>query len=277
MCAATSAGERSEKAATDESKIAASLQGLAQEPAWLSRSVRGGSHEGPAAARKTALSPRSCLLGLMGSGLVTAGHGPGGAGFNTYGWCWWYTLLLPVAIALVTAGVANIDVRQKFHGIMSAPMRLKGVWHAKVAYAYILVVVANLVVGLSSSVIWLLGGNAADPLASAGMVALLSASSLWMIPAGLFLTMRFGMLCGIAMPLLMQLAAGIAACNDIWCYCRCGSHAACASFGGRSSSGVPLVPGNVRRRSGADRRIVRRVAFGVAPSLRRWFAKREVN
>ena len=77
------------------------------------------------AARKTVLiAPLPlCLLGLMSSGLVTGGHGPGGVGFNTYGWCWWYTLLLPVAIALVTTNVANIDVRQKFHGVMSAPMR----------------------------------------------------------------------------------------------------------------------------------------------------------
>ncbi|MDO5024652.1 hypothetical protein [Slackia piriformis] len=237
------------------------------------------------AARKTALfSPLfTCLLGLMSSGLVIGGHGPGGAGFNTYGWCWWYTLLLPVAIALVTAGVANIDVRQKFHGIMSAPMRLEGVWHAKVAYAFILVVAANLVVGLSSSVIWLLGGNAADPLASAGMIALLSASSLWMIPAGLFLTMRFGMLCGIAMPLLIQLAAGIACyANDIWWLLPpAAAVRLCSPLAGVAPSGVPLMPGEAFGVvDGAwTAALFVAVAFGVALVFTgaTWFAKREVN
>lgn len=200
-----------------------------------------------AAARKTALlAPLPlCLLGLMSSGLVTGGHGPGGVGFNTYGWCWWYTLLLPVAIALISAGVANIDARQKFNGIMSAPMRPKSVWNAKAAYAFALIAASNLVVALVSSTIWLLGGSAAGPVASVCMTMLLSATSLWMIPAGLFLTTRFGKLCGIAVPLLVQLAGGIACYSNSlwWLLPPAAAMRLCSPFAGVAPSGVPLVPG----------------------------------
>lgn len=237
---------------------------MKEKESTLDRRMRHGASSGPlhgfrtafaaeamkgarTATRKTALiAPLPlCLLGLMSSGLVTGGYGAGGAGFNTYGWCWWYTLLLPVAISLVTAGVANIDARQKFHGIMSAPVWLQGVWHAKTAYAFLLVIVANLVVALVSSIIWLLGGNAAGPVASICMTALLSASSLWMIPAGLFLTARFGTLCGIAMPLLAQLAGGIACyASDLWWLLPpAAAMRLCSPLAGVAPSGVPLVPG----------------------------------
>lgn len=237
------------------------------------------------AARKTVLiAPLPlCLLGLMSSGLVTGGHGPGGMGFNTYGWCWWYTLLLPVAIALVTTNVANIDVRQKFHGVMSAPMRPQSVWHAKVVYAFALVLAANLVVALASSTIWLLGGSAAGPVASICMAALLSASSLWMIPAGLFLTMRFGMLCGIAGPLLTQLAAGIACyANHLWWLLPpAAAMRLCSPLAGVAPSGVPLVPGEAFGIvDGAwVAALVIAVAFGVALVFAgaAWFAKQEVR
>lgn len=199
------------------------------------------------AARKTALlAPLPfCLLGLMSSGLVTGGNGPGGAGFNTYGWCWWYTLLLPVAIALIAAGVAGVDVRQKFHGSMSAPVRLRAVWHAKVIYAFALTAAANIVLALVSSAIFLLGGNAAGPVASICMATLLTASSLWMIPAGLFLTVRFGTLAGIAVPLLVQLAGGIACyTSDLWWLLPpAAAMRLCSPFAGVAPSGVPLMPG----------------------------------
>lgn len=217
------------------------LQGLRTA---LAAEVLKGKHS---AARKTALlSPLPfCLLGLMSSGLITGGNGPGGVGFNTYGWCWWYTLLLPVAIALVTTGVAGADVRQKFHGSMSAPVRLRAVWHAKVIYAFALTAVANFILALVSSAIFLLGGSAAGPVASICMATLLTVSSLWMIPAGLFLTARFGTLAGVAVPLLVQLAGGIACytSNLWWLLPPAAAMRLCSPFAGVAPSGVPLMPG----------------------------------
>ncbi|MDO4443262.1 MAG: hypothetical protein Q4B69_05240 [Slackia sp.] len=197
------------------------------------------------AARKTALiAPVPvCLIGLMSSGIVTGGLGPGGVGFNTYGWCYWYTLLLPVAIALISAGVAGIDARGKFHGVMSAPVDLRAVWQAKTAYVLVLVACANAVVALCSIVVHLLGGSAVGPGASLVMTLLLTASSIWMVQAGLFLTMRLKTLAGIALPLIAQLALGIALYgSDLWWLVPpAAAMRLCSPFAGVAPSGVPLA------------------------------------
>ncbi|MDO4589784.1 MAG: hypothetical protein Q4B35_00085 [Slackia sp.] len=197
------------------------------------------------AARKTALiAPLPvCLMGLMSSGIVTGGLGPGGVGYNTYGWCYWYTLLLPVAIALISAGVAGIDTRGKLHGVMGSPVDLRAVWRAKAAYALVLVVCANAVVALCSIVAHALGGSAAGGAASLAMAALLTFSSLWMVPAGLFLTMRIGTLAGIVAPLLVQLAGGIAFYGSAfwWLFPPAAAMRLCSPFAGVAPSGVPLT------------------------------------
>ncbi|MBS6941174.1 MAG: hypothetical protein KH142_06830 [Slackia piriformis] len=201
------------------------------------------------AARKTALiAPLPfCLLGLMSSGLVTGGLGPGNAGFNTYGWCYWYTLLLPVAIALMTAGVAQVDMRLKLRAVMGAPVRLGSVWAAKTVYALMLTAASNAVMALVSSVIAFAGGVAAAAPESLAMAALLTAASIWMIPAGLFLTMRLGTLAGIALPLLAQLAGGICFYNSAWWWIfpPAAAMRLCSPFAGVAPSGVPLVAGEI--------------------------------
>lgn len=238
-----------------------------------------------AGARKVALlAPLPlCVLGLMSSGLVTQGHGPGGVGFNTYGWCWWYTLLLPVAVALIAAGVTGIDARQKFHGVMSAPVSLRCAWGAKTAYAFVLVVAANLVVATVSVAIDVLGGDAAGLLASACMVALLSASSLWMIPAGLFLTTRFGMLAGIAVPLLAQLGVGVASYGSSlwWLLPPAAAMRLCSPYAGVAPSGVPLMQGEIYGVIEASwfAALAVSVLFGVLLVVAgaAWFARQEVR
>lgn len=201
------------------------------------------------AARKTALiAPLPfCLLGLMSSGLVTGGLGPGNAGFNTYGWCYWYTLLLPVAIALMTAGIAQVDMRLKLHAVMGAPVRLGSVWAAKTVYALMLTAASNAVMALVSSVIAFAGGSAAAVPESLAMAALLTAASMWMIPAGLFLTMRLGTLAGIALPLLAQLAGGICFYGSAWWWIfpPAAAMRLCSPLAGVAPSGVPLVAGEI--------------------------------
>lgn len=237
------------------------------------------------AARKTALlAPLPlCLLGTAASGLVTGGLGPGAAGFDTYGWCYWYTLLLPVAIALMTAGVAGIDARSKLRGIMGAPTRPGAVWYAKVVYALALAAAASLAMALCSTIVHLCGGSAAGPAASLAIVTILTAASSWMVPAGLFLTMRFGMLAGIALPLLVQLACGIAFYGSgLWWLCPpAAAMRLCSPLTGVAPSGVPLAPGEafgvIDPAWGAALCIA--VACGIAAAAigNRWFRNQEAR
>lgn len=132
-------------------------------------------------------------------------------------WNYWYALLMPVTIALVTACVAGADARLKNRGLLGVAMPLGTSWWAKALYCLGLSLASNLVVfavysiGLAFSVGSLVPGT---PLAAvATMLATAFATTItsaWMIPAGLFLTARAGMLAGIFAPLALQLVGGFA-------------------------------------------------------------------
>lgn len=61
-------------------------------------------------------------------------------------WNYWYALLLPVTIALVSATVANVDARMGNRALLSVGTPLPRAWGAKVAWCITLSLLSNLVV-----------------------------------------------------------------------------------------------------------------------------------
>lgn len=127
-------------------------------------------------------------------------------------WNYWYVLLMPVAIALVTGCVANADARMRNRSLLGLSVPLEQAWWAKALWCLALSALSNLVVlaiytlalGLSGN----LSGAALFTMACAA--AATTITSAWMIPAGLFLTTRAGLLAGIFLPLAVQLVGGFA-------------------------------------------------------------------
>ncbi|WP_165246765.1 hypothetical protein [Adlercreutzia sp. ZJ141] len=197
------------------------------------------------AARKIAvLTPLPfCLLGMMAGGAF--GGGAVGS-FSTYGWNWWYSLMLPVACALITASIASIDARQKLKPVLGLPVQLARVWCAKVAYALVLVAGVNTVVYVASVATTLLGASAPSLLEGLATVAILTIASAWMVPVGLALTMRFGTLAGIAVPALLQIGVGISMwTGELWfLFPPATLLCAVAPFVGVEPSGIPLAAGD---------------------------------
>lgn len=132
-------------------------------------------------------------------------------------WNYWYVLLMPVTIALVTGCVAGADARQGNRALLGSGAPLARLWWGKALWCLALSALSNLVVFAFYLVGLLFNAGAADAgrlgaavatmLACAAVVTLTSA---WMIPAGLFLTARAGMLAGIFGPLAVQLAGTFA-------------------------------------------------------------------
>lgn len=132
-------------------------------------------------------------------------------------WNYWYALLMPVTIALVTACVASADARLRNRGLLGVAMPLGVSWWAKALYCLGLSLASNLVVfavylvGLAFSAGSLPPGALPAAVATMAATALaITVTSAWMIPAGLFLTARAGMLAGIFVPLALQLVGGFA-------------------------------------------------------------------
>lgn len=235
-----------------------------------------------AAPRKIALiAPLPfCLLGLAASGLFSGG-GAGWTGFATYGWNWWYALMLPVSVALITTSVANIDVKQQLRSVLGLPCAPLNTLLAKVAYVSMLTVVANLVVMIAAILARLGGGNAPAVAASVLMVPVLTLAVSWMIPAGLFLAIRFGTLVGIALPLVTQIAFGLAfADGGLWWAIPMAVGMRIASpIIGVVPSGIPLAAGDamgVLDGTWFLALVVAAVAgIGLTALVAVWFDKRE--
>ena len=224
-----------------------------------------------AAPRKIALiAPLPfCLLGAY------SGY------FATYGWNYWYVLMLPIAVALITASVANIDVRQKLRPVLGLPLAPARTWWAKTAYALVLAFAANLVVLVTSVLVGLIGFSVPTALAGLVTAVLLAVASAWMVPVGLVLTTRFGTLAGIAIPAVLQIGVGVALWSSgVW-YLFPSSTALCAvaPFMGVAPSGVPLEAGDALGTFGWEAVLGLAIALALFAVLAvagaRWFAKRE--
>ena len=124
-------------------------------------------------------------------------------------WNYWYTLFLPVTLSLVAACVAQADARVR----MSLGVPLARAWWAKALWCLALLALSNLVV----FAVYLVGSAfTSQGLTAAGTLTMLccaganTLTASWMIPAGLFLTARLGMLAGIFCPLAVQVVGAFA-------------------------------------------------------------------
>lgn len=128
-------------------------------------------------------------------------------------WNYWYTLFLPVALSLVVACVARADARTRMRGVLGLGVPLGRTWWAKALWCLVLLGVANLVVCgiyIACSAYTTQGLTAAGALSMLACAGVNTVAAAWMVPAGLFLTVRAGMLAGIFLPLAVQIAGGIA-------------------------------------------------------------------
>lgn len=110
-------------------------------------------------------------------------------------WNYWYALFLPVALSLVVACVARADARTRMRGLLGLGFPLGRAWWAKALWCLALCTLSNTAAGTLAMLLCALANTV---------------TAAWMIPAGLFLTARLGMLAGIFCPLAAQLVGGFA-------------------------------------------------------------------
>lgn len=128
-------------------------------------------------------------------------------------WNYWYTLFLPVTLSLVVACVAQADARMRMRGVRSLGVPPACSWWAKALWCLALLMLSNLVVCaiyLVGSAFTVDGATAADTLTMLCCAGVNTLTAAWMIPAGLFLTVRLGMLVGIFLPLAVQIVGAFA-------------------------------------------------------------------
>ena len=114
-------------------------------------------------------------------------------------WNYWYALFLPVSLSLVVACVARADARTRMRGLLGLGFPLRRAWWAKALWCLALCTLSNLVVFgiyLAGSAFSSQGLTVAGTLTMLLCALVNTVTAAWMIPAGLFLTARLGMLAG---------------------------------------------------------------------------------
>ena len=123
---------------------------------------------------------------------------------------YWYVLLLPAMTALISVAVANIDGKQRWRTTLALPAAPALIWWGKIVYCLLLVGIATLLaLGLPALIVAVSGvegPSLVDFVVSALMLVLACS---WMIPVGLALTARFGVLIGFGLPYMADLLVSI--------------------------------------------------------------------
>lgn len=131
-------------------------------------------------------------------------------------WNWWYVLLLPGMIAIVSYLSIMREKKNGYYNIKTLPIEKRNLMLGKIAYLGILVLVSNAVLFAGAA----LGGaflTTSVPVVGAAITVLvLSIVQLWQIPLFLFLSEKFGMVVELIACLFITVLGTIVAPSGKW-------------------------------------------------------------
>lgn len=131
-------------------------------------------------------------------------------------WNWWYVLLLPGMIAIVSYLSIMREKKNGYYNIKTLPIEKRNLMLGKIAYLGILVLVSNAVLFAGAA----LGGaflTTSVPVVGAAITVLvLSIVQLWQIPLFLFLSEKFGMVVELIACLFITVFGTIVAPSGKW-------------------------------------------------------------
>lgn len=145
--------------------------------------------------------------------------------FIPNGYNWWYVMILPGFLALVSALINQYEEKRlRYRAVFSLPISLKKIWLSKIALIGIYLTLTNIfhfaVLALGKATFY---AKYAASYSYGQMLAaslILIVASLWQIPFCLFLAKKFGMM----VPILVNVIGGIvlnvlAADGNLWWAC----------------------------------------------------------
>lgn len=131
-------------------------------------------------------------------------------------WNWWYMVLLPGMIAIVTYLSLIREKKNGYYNIKTLPTAKRNLMLGKITYLGILVLISNAVLFAGAS----LGGaflTTTVPVFGAAIsIIVLTIAELWQIPLFLFLSDKFGMVVELMGCLILTLLGTTVAASGKW-------------------------------------------------------------
>ncbi|MCR4691127.1 MAG: lantibiotic immunity ABC transporter MutE/EpiE family permease subunit [Lachnospiraceae bacterium] len=133
-------------------------------------------------------------------------------------WNWWYTLLLPGMLAIISYLSVVREKKTKYYNLMTLSTGRKKLMLGKILFMAVIMLVANTIVFAGATI----GGKVLTTcVPTAGAVAAviaLTVVSMWEIPLFLFLSERFGMIVELIACLVITVAGILFAPTSKWIF-----------------------------------------------------------
>ena len=133
------------------------------------------------------------------------------------GYNWWYTLILPGSMALISALVINNDSSRKFHGLFGVVIDKDKIWYSKVILCTIYLAISCLIFFMEVTIMGYLFKFTISIKNSFLASIILFITYSWQIPLSMFLSMKFKTGVTVIISMLCNLGIGvICAVKSTW-------------------------------------------------------------
>ena len=145
---------------------------------------------------------------LLTAGLINA--------FSESAWNWWYTLLLPGMLAIVSYLTVIREKKTGYYNLMTLSKDKRILMLGKIAYLGCLIFISNIILFAGALVGGKLLTTSVPALGAAVTVIVLTIVELWQIPLFLFLSEKFGMVAELVICLGITVFGVVAAPSGKW-------------------------------------------------------------
>lgn len=139
--------------------------------------------------------------------------------FVENGYNWWYSIILPGFITLLSTLVNQYeDKKLSYRAVFALPVDLKRIWIAKVSLIALYVAAAGLI-HLAGILVGMVVYNTSSGIAFGQVIeatAILFITSLWQIPLCLFLSKKWGLMPAVLLNLCGGIVLEVLGANKAW-------------------------------------------------------------
>ncbi len=153
------------------------------------------------------------IIALVMAFVLTAGIADA---YAESAWNWWYTLLLPGMIAIVSYLSVVREKKNRYYNIKTLPTEGKKLMLGKIIYFGILVLISNAVLFAGATLGGTLLTTSVPAYGAAITVIVLTIVELWQIPLFLFLSEKFGMVVELIVCLVITVLGTVVAPSGKW-------------------------------------------------------------
>lgn len=141
----------------------------------------------------------------------------GGAYIQNGAYNWWYMLILPGGLTMMTSFILVNDKKRKFHGLFNVLIDVKKLWYSKIAVSTIYLALTCLIFFLGITISGVVFGSQISVINSLIASILLFTLFLWQIPLWMFISMKINTEFSVILSIICNFGiSAICAINSMW-------------------------------------------------------------